>query len=102
MYTPKGHFSVSSAYKVALSLKDNSAAVNGGPSNTQNARLFWKTIWQLHIPGKIRSFAWRACKNVLSTKANLCSRNIIVDATCEACELDAETSGHVLWECEIT
>ena len=93
--------SVSSAYKVALSLNGNSACVHGGPSSTQNARLFWRTIWQLHIPSKIRSFAWRACKNVLPTKANLCSRNIIADATCEACGLDAETSGHVLWECEI-
>ena len=101
VYTPKGHFSVSSAYKVALSLKDNFASVNGGPFNTQNARLFWRTIWQLHIPSKIQSFTWRACKNVLSTKANLCSWNIIANATCEACRLDAETSGHVSWECEI-
>ena len=34
--------SVSSAYKVALSLNGNSACVHGGPSNTQNADYFGK------------------------------------------------------------
>ena len=94
--TPKGIFSVSSAYKVSLSINGNTAATHSGPLDAQNTRLFWRTLWRLHIPNKLRSFAWRACKNVLPTKVNLCSRKILTDPTCEDCGLDAETNGHVL------
>ena len=94
--TPKGIFSVSSAYKVSLSINGNTAATHSGPLDAQNTRLFWRTLWRLHIPNKLRSFAWRACKSVLPTKVNLCSRKILTDPTCEDCGLDAETNGHVL------
>ncbi|KAL0004819.1 hypothetical protein SO802_012380 [Lithocarpus litseifolius] len=86
--------------RVALSINGNTAATHSGPSDAQNTRLFWRTLWRLHIPNKLHSFAWRACKNVLPTKVNFCSRKILIDLTCEACRLDAETIGHVLWECE--
>ena len=35
------------------------------------------------MPNKIKSFFWRACKNILPTKVNLRDRRIIHDPTCE-------------------
>ena len=47
-YTPRGIFTVSSAYKVALSL---SSQTNTGRASTNQAQhLFRRTIWLLHIP----------------------------------------------------
>ena len=69
------------------------------PSNNENISVFWRTLWRLHIPNKIRYFAWRACKDVLPTKTNLCSRKIVNDPTCEICGVEAETSRHALWDC---
>ena len=98
-YMPRGLFSVSSAYKVALSISSSISTSHDGPSNNENTSVFWRTLWRLHIPNKIWSFAWKACKNVLPTKTNLCSRKIIDDPTCKICGVEAETSGHALWDC---
>ena len=56
---------------------------------------FWQKIWSLQIPNKLKTFAWRASRNILPTKANLCSRGVLDDPTCDACGLIAETSGHL-------
>ena len=60
----------------------------------------WKNLWQLHIPNKVGSFAWRASKNILSMKDNLYRRKIIEDSLCVVCGCEPECSGHILWDCE--
>ncbi|KAK9987987.1 hypothetical protein SO802_028226 [Lithocarpus litseifolius] len=99
-FTPKGQFTVNSAYKVALSPSQASTSPLGSTSNNQQTSVFWKTLWRLKVPSKFRSFAWRACKNVLPTKSNLHSRKVLDDPTCEACGNSVETIGHALWACD--
>ena len=70
-FTPNRRFKVNSAYKVALSLLHTNIGSLNSPSNSQNISVFWKTLWRLKVPSKIRYFAWRACKNILPTKSNL-------------------------------
>ena len=96
-YTPRGTFTVHNAYKIANSLSNHTHAARA--SNDQSQHLFWHTLWSLNIPPKLKIFAWRACCNILPTKVNLCHRGVIEDATCEACQLGEETSGHMFWEC---
>lgn len=57
-YTPKGTFSVNSAYKVALSL--TLATTSGSTFNSQNKSSSWHTVWGLNIPKKIKTFMWKA------------------------------------------
>ena len=59
---------------------------------------FWRTIWGLSIPNKIKNFAWKASRNALPTKVNLCHHGVLEDDLCEACGLDEETSGHLFWD----
>ena len=47
-----------------------------------------------------KSFAWCVSKNTIPTKANLCHQKVIYNPTCKASGLGAESSGHVLWDCE--
>ena len=56
-------------------------------------------IWSLQIPNKLKTFAWRASRNILPTKVNLCSRGVLDDPTCDACGLIAETNRHLFWDC---
>lgn len=37
----------------------------------------WKTSWKLKVPNKIKVFGWRACHNILPTRANLAQKRII-------------------------
>ncbi|XP_075640446.1 uncharacterized protein LOC142612215 [Castanea sativa] len=62
---------------------------------------FWRQVWNLHILNKIKLFTWRACKNILPTKANLYHRHVLDNSTCDACNLDAETTGHLFWDCHL-
>ena len=76
----------------------NSCSIDLG-RDKQNNKNFWKTIWGLNVPNKIKSFSWRASKNILPTKSNLGRRNILDNPTCEACDEEAKSSGHCLWSC---
>ena len=85
--TPSGIFSTSSAYKL---LAVTALASQAGSSSSEQLHLFWRRIWQLRVPNKIKHFNWRACNNALPTKCNLRRRQIISSDTCEMCHGAAE------------
>lgn len=60
---------------------------------------FWRKIWGLQIPNKVKHFAWRACKNIRPSLSNLKRRGIVVDDSCEECHGEGESPGHLLWRC---
>ena len=95
--TPSGKFTVKSAYSLALKERTGNDAEES--SNSTRMKEFWKFIWRLNVPNKIRNFTWRACRNILPTKANLFRRRIMADNTCEVCGSFEETTGHALWHC---
>ena len=68
-------------------------------SSDQTHKTFWRTIWNLNIPNKLKTFAWRASLNILPTKVNLCHHGVLDNPTCEACGLSDEASGHLFWDC---
>lgn len=79
-------------------LENNSAS--RGSSNVQDQKGFWKTLWRLNIPNKVKSFARRASKNILPTKANLYHKWVTNDPMCVACGCKPKSSGYALWDCE--
>ena len=48
-------------------------------SDGSGMKQLWKSIWNLKLPNKIQSFAWRACCKALETKSNLKKRQITKD-----------------------
>ncbi|XP_059446627.1 uncharacterized protein LOC132178194 [Corylus avellana] len=44
-------------------------------------------------------FLWRACHNLLPTKANLFRRGICDNNLCPICQREEETVGHACWDC---
>ena len=71
-----GRFSVCSAYRLLVS-----AEVSSNSSNSTNEAIysFWKSIWSLAAPPKVRNFLWRAYSEALPTKLNLCKRSMLRD-----------------------
>ncbi|KAK9986113.1 hypothetical protein SO802_031064 [Lithocarpus litseifolius] len=58
-----------------------------------------KPIWKLNVPPKVRNFVWRACNDILPTRANLFRKKVCTDPLCAICGQTDETVGHVLWGC---
>ncbi|XP_050290016.1 uncharacterized protein LOC126728194 [Quercus robur] len=95
--TPNGLFTVRSAYKMAVNLL--LSPNKGASSDASKLRSFWRRIWSIPVPYKIRHFMWHACRNALSKKDNLMRRKIVQDEVCEGCKEASESVFHVLWEC---
>ena len=93
----KGKFSVRSAYMVAMNLCDHPEI--GSCSNDGPIKNFWRKIWSLQIPNKVKHFAWRACKNILPCLSNLKRKGIMVDDKCVLCGVEGESTGHLFWDC---
>ena len=95
--TTNGNFTVRSAYKLAASLFKSTTC--GTTSDGSLLRKFWKKIWSLPIPHKVRHFCWRACRDTLPTKVKLKRRNVIVEDMCVCYHDMAETTGYIFWGC---
>lgn len=101
-WTPSGKFTINSAYKVAqLLLRVADHKLEWGESSNNSGRQnFWKLIWSLNCPHKVKHFIWKACLNILPTKYQLRRRGIGRDDNYVLCG-SCETSGHVLWGCKL-
>lgn len=68
-------------------------------SDDGNMRKFWKYLWSINIPHKVKHFTWRACKEILPTKGNLKRRKVLEDSGCDSCHTYEESMGHLFWSC---
>lgn len=86
-----GSYSVKSAYSLLLESKThNHTGDNSG---------FWRCLWNLKIPSKVKNFLWRACSNCLPTKDFLRARKIPVNELCPSCNEAPESIVHTLVTC---
>lgn len=91
-------FFVRSAYKLLQS---------GLPAPTFNnlqthSKDFYKKLWCLNIPPKIKICIWCISKNFLPTRENMCHHRLLVDAMCPVCGNGAEDLSHIFCACPIT
>ncbi|CAN1148352.1 Putative ribonuclease H protein At1g65750 [Linum perenne] len=94
-FETKGRFTVKSCYKVIR----NQGRQQGTGGNMADSK-FWRWIWKLSIPPKLKFFLWRMCHNALATKANLHRRRCAQDNICPCCLLQAETIDHMMFRCQ--
>ena len=90
-FNPSGQYSVKSGYKFLQECAENSHA-----SVQESA--FWKKVWGLEVPSKVKNFVWRACREALPTRKNLQRRKIVPDGLCDLCKAGEECS-HALFFC---
>ena len=72
---------------------------HGQSSNHSQSNKIWKVIWVVKVCNKIKTFIWKACRDILPTKSNLTRRKILFDTGCEYCEDGVESIDHVLLRC---
>lgn len=98
-YFKDGNFSTRSAYKLYIS--DLS---RGECSSGEDMLCWWKNLWKLNIPSKIRIIIWRLFHEILPTNLNLCRRNIHIYPWCQICKKGRRISlPYLLWmqSCQI-
>lgn len=68
-HNKKGVYLVKSGCHVARQIQknENVAETSIGPVGGQ----VWTTLWKTNVPNKIKMFSWRACQDILPTRANL-------------------------------
>lgn len=90
-----GVFTVKSAYH----FKPTSPGDEGSSLNRTQYRQFWKALWKLKVPSKVKIHLWRACLNALPTRWALRHRRVLSDPICPICNGEDETTTHALWTC---
>ena len=90
-------YSVRSGYQLLCE-----AEVTCAPSGStdEGVKRFWKKIWQLKVPNKVRVFLWRACSSALPTKVGLYKRKVVVDKLYDQCLEEVKDEVHALWSCD--
>ena len=97
-----GLFTVRSAYKVSLKLlkKTSLTRTMGDCSDKAKVAQFWKALWKLNCPNKIKHFLWRACREILPSNYRMVVRKVGSNGRCGFCR-ECECSGHILWDCKV-
>jgi len=80
-YDPKGIFSVKSAYKVHRDsvIRGQSRNMASGAGDSSGNSDFWKKLWNLDCPLKLKHFLWRLSHNTLAVRRVLHRRGMKID-----------------------
>lgn len=89
--TTSGEFTVRSAYHME---KEKQELKQG---EVQKPRDVVESKRKLGTP--VKMFLWWGYNDLLTTKANLQKRSIVKDSLCIFCNLEIESTLHVLWSC---
>ncbi|WVZ67661.1 hypothetical protein U9M48_016710 [Paspalum notatum var. saurae] len=100
-----GNFSVKSAYKLAVHIRDRDLGKDASSSTAatvsgNNDEFMWHKLWQLKLPNKMKMFIWRLAHNSLPVRRNLVRRGVKTDTICPMCHRLVEDCGHVFFRCK--
>ncbi|XP_075504360.1 uncharacterized protein LOC142541783 [Primulina tabacum] len=95
-YDPKAKYSVRDGYKVAIGFFDSPPSCSGNHSIE-----WWRFIWSLSIPPKVRIFWWRVMQNIIPTEQNLRAHHVPVLGECPLCRHLCDSTVHALFTCPV-
>ncbi|KAL5854145.1 hypothetical protein ACOSQ4_003947 [Xanthoceras sorbifolium] len=95
-YKKRGSYSVKSGYW--LSMQSDDSATSSSTSSASGLG-WWKQIWELHLPPKIKFFIWKAVSRWLPSFSVLEACKVPTGSICPLCKAGSETPVHALWSC---
>lgn len=60
---------------------------------------WWRRMWNLKVPLRVRHFIWRAVRNILPIKDQLLTKRVLVIEFCPVCNESKDTVYHLLVSC---
>ena len=100
-YEKTGCFTVRSAYRLGLQIRDLEHGMQGSSSRPDGARMIWKKFWALPIPQKVKIFACRLIHKGLATRDNKHARRLEEQNICEVCGMEVEDEHHAVIRCNL-
>ncbi|KAA3485546.1 Zinc finger, CCHC-type [Gossypium australe] len=93
---PSGEYTVKSSYKLLQRSNPTAYALQTVYKD------FYKKIWLLNIPTKVKVFIWRVSWNYLATLVNLMARGLATNSMCPRCGVGQETMNHLFRDCPVS
>ncbi|KAL4340570.1 hypothetical protein GQ457_08G000230 [Hibiscus cannabinus] len=84
--------------KNVFDIKSAYASLNSGTWEPESG--YWKAIWSLQVPQRLRIFLWLSHKAKLMTNVERCRRSLSQQALCPCCHEFPETLLHVFRDCK--
>ncbi|KAK8627528.1 hypothetical protein V6N13_135137 [Hibiscus sabdariffa] len=93
-----GEYSVRSGYRLLIGATEG---FSSSPTNQRDieAKSFFKSLWSLPLPPKIKIFFWRFSNNLIPTLVNLSNQRMNVNTSCNFCNLEVESVEHLSHSC---
>lgn len=66
----------------------------------RETKFFWRFIWTLQVPAKLKHFIWKCSRNFLAFKCNLQLRGFRIDPMCPCCFVQDEMVVHPFFQCD--
>ena len=80
-HTSIGTYSVKSGYRVETTYQDNDFT-----SEDNMLQRWWKGMWNIYTPSKVRMFVWRCFNDILPTGIRLRERGVNCSVICRRCD----------------
>ncbi|KAA3465749.1 reverse transcriptase [Gossypium australe] len=93
---PMGVFSVRSSYKLLQRLDPTAYALHNIYKD------FYRRLWQIEIPSKMKIFIWKISWNYIASKVNMYNRRLVNNILCPRCGGDDEMLNHLFRECPVS
>lgn len=97
-HSKTGKFTLHSCYHMILDSKLRAKETKAGAFSGVTS-IYWKWLWAICLPPKIRVLLWRACIDILPVGAELTRRKITSNLFCHFCRTHEETTVHLFFHC---
>lgn len=94
------HFDQSRSYTVKSRYRAKLLERFGMGTRTIYLSQWWRGLWHLAIPPKIKILLWKVYYNAFPIRVNLHKRRTLVDQYCPMCGEEREIATHYLIVCE--
>ncbi|GMN35433.1 hypothetical protein TIFTF001_048455, partial [Ficus carica] len=93
-FDSKGLYKVRSGYRAIMDFKRLESSSNANTDIT-----WWRKMWSLPLPSKVRLFVWHAFHEIIPTMASLGYKGIDCDVVCPRCKDKMESISHAILDC---
>jgi ribonuclease HI len=103
-YEKNGIFTVRSAYKMIVEIKQRRLDWLEGrtaTSNSEEKEKQWKNLWKVKVPAKLKIFAWRLARSSLPTGQERVRRHMSTTSVCPICSAADDDWRHSLINCNM-